>query len=204
MLLYLRQPRAILFCSLVLSAHVFHRSTSTPVNMLPADTLSWYGGSQTKLPPHPRIRLNESALSILKRTIVSDPVAAQYKSALVEYADSLLLTPMIDCMPNTDLLMGARVTLDHMYSFGLLYRLSGNDSYAKRAVDELLHVTTNCTSWDPFGLVLAEMTHAVAVGYDWLFDFMTESDRKTIERGVVALGLNEVRIDNYISFALFR
>jgi len=47
------------------------------------------------------------------------------------------------------------------YNLGLLWRLTGDGRFAERATRELLHVTTRCTTWDPWGLALAEMTHAV-------------------------------------------
>lgn len=49
-------------------------------------------------------------------------------------------------------------TLTIQYNLGLLWRLTGDKRYAARAAAELLHVTTVCTTWDPYGLVLAEMT----------------------------------------------
>ena len=66
----------------------------------------------------------------------------------------------------------ARGVLDRTYTLGLLWRLDGNASWARRAVREMLHVTSDssCTSWNPSHFLdTAEMMHAVAVGYDWLF-----------------------------------
>ena len=41
------------------------------------------------------------------------------------------------------------------------------------------------------GLVLAEMTHAVGIGFDWLYHYLTPLQRQTIVAGVTRLGFGE-------------
>lgn len=82
------------------------------------------------------------------------------------------------------------------YSLGLLYRVTGDDRYAARLRDELLHVSSsNCSQWDPFGLVLSEMTHAVAIGYDWLYDTLSSNDKEQIVAAVIQRGFKEALKD---------
>lgn len=144
-----------------------------------------------KLPPHPRLRLNDSRLAILNRTIQTDPTAKAYFEGLVAYGETWLDKPHVDCtaahMSNTQ----ARTTLTIQYNLGLLWRLTGDARFAERAAAELIHVTTNCTTWDPWGLVLAEMTHAVGIGYDWLYSYLSVSQRRVIVDGVTRMGFGE-------------
>jgi hypothetical protein len=85
-----------------------------------------------------------------------------------------------------------RATLTMQYTLGLLWRLTGDERFAARATQELLHVTTNCSNWDPnFGLNLAEMTHAVGIGYDWFFHYLTPAQRRTIVSGVNRFGFED-------------
>ena len=147
--------------------------------------------TSTVLPPHPRLRVNDTQLAALNRTIQTDPTAKAYFEGLLIYGESLLSYPLADCtaahMSNTQ----SRTTLTLQYNLGLLWRLTGDTRFAARATDELLHVTTNCTTWDPYGLVLAEMTHAVGIGYDWLYTFLSPAQRQTIVAGVNRLGFGE-------------
>lgn len=85
----------------------------------------------------------------------------------------------------------ARTTLTREYNLGLLWRLTGDDRFAARAVRELLHAATDCTTWDPAGLILGEMVHAVAIGYDWLYHYLSPAQRQTIVAGVARLGFDE-------------
>ena len=120
-----------------------------------------------ELPPHPRLRVNDDRLADLNRTIQTDATARAYFEGLRAYGETLLAAPPADCtaahMSNTQ----ARTTLDMEYSLGLLYRLTHDERFAARAAAELLHVTSKCTTWDPWGLALAEMVHAVGIGFDW-------------------------------------
>ena len=147
--------------------------------------------SSSSLPPHPRLRVNDSQLAALKRTIQTDATAKAFFEGLVAYGETWLTAPHVDCtaahMSNTQ----SRTTLTIQYNLGLLWRLTGDERFAARATQELLHVTTNCTTWDPYGLVLAEMTHGVGLGYDWLYHYLTPAQRQTIVAGALRMGFDE-------------
>ena len=151
-------------------------------------------GFTSALPPHPRLRVNDAHLAALNQTIHRDATAQAYFRGLVEVGESLLQQPIIDCGKGADMLGAARTVLNREYSLGLLWRLTGDIRFAQRAVDELLQATTNCSNWDPFGLVLAEMTHAVGIGFDWLHDYLSASQRAMIVDGVTRLGFNEALV----------
>lgn len=158
----------------------------------PSETPEDWFTSQPPPPPHPRLRLNNTALAALKATIVSDPVARGYYVGLQAAGEAMLSETLVPCGAGADMLGSARTVLGRSYTLGLLHRLQPEETrFAARATAELLHVTTNCTTWDPFGLVLAEMTHAVAIGFDWLHDVLTPSQRSVIIGGVTRLGFAE-------------
>ena len=127
--------------------------------------------SGSSLVPHPRLRLTPRGLTAMKAKIASDQVAANVASELIEYGQTLVLAPVVNCTltgVENSLLSQARSVLDRTYTLGLLYRLDNNATWARRAVQEMLHVTVDasCASWNPkHFLDTAEMMHAVAVGY---------------------------------------
>ena len=147
------------------------------------------------MPPHPRLRLNDSALLRLNATIQSDPVAQAYYKSMYDRGVAMLSDPPVACAEGGQMLEASRAVLVMQYTLGMLHRLTDEDRFAKRATSELLHVTTNCSTWDPFGLALAEMTHAVGIGYDWLYHSLTTTERATIVAGVTALGFDEALKD---------
>ena len=79
----------------------------------------------SNVPAHPRLRLNDSRLAVLNRTIHTDPMAGAYFEGLKIYGESWLVEPHVDCtaahMSNTQ----SRTTLTIQYNLGLLWRLTG-------------------------------------------------------------------------------
>jgi hypothetical protein len=146
-------------------------------------------GSATALPPHPRLRVNDSHLAAINSTIRTDPTAKAYFDGLVVYGEALLTAPLVNASKFA--MTEARSTLTREYNLGLLWRLTGDDRFAARAAQELLHITTNCSTWDPAGLTLAETVHAVGIGYDWLYEYLSPAQRHTIVAGIARLGFDE-------------
>jgi hypothetical protein len=147
--------------------------------------------------PHPRLRLTPFALATMRAKIESDPLAATVAAQLRDYGATLLNSPVVNCSlagVEHSLLSQARSVLDRTYTLGMLYRLDGNASWAQRAVQEMLHVTAHptCLSWNPSHFLdTAEMMHAVAIGYDWLYStpVLSVADRTTIAHGLATRGL---------------
>ena len=72
--------------------------------------------------------------------------------------------------------------LHRVYTLALLYRLDGDQRYAERAWQEL-EAAAQFQDWNPrHFLDTAEMTHAFAIGYDWLYDVWTPEQRATLRR----------------------
>eukprot|EP00730_Choanoeca_flexa_P014145 TRINITY_DN6076_c0_g1_i2.p1 TRINITY_DN6076_c0_g1~~TRINITY_DN6076_c0_g1_i2.p1 ORF type:complete len:630 (+),score=143.35 TRINITY_DN6076_c0_g1_i2:206-1891(+) len=111
---------------------------------------------------------------------------------MVVYGNHLVDAELVQCVASGpgQLLLKARAVLDVTYTLALLYRLNGNETYAKRAIAEMVNVAVNCTDWNPeHFLDVGEMTHAVAIGYDWLYDQITPEDKVIIEEAALKFGI---------------
>lgn len=87
------------------------------------------------------------------------------------------------------LLATSRRVLDRVRTLGLLHRLAGEARFAERAWQEL-ETAGNFKDWNPSHyLDTAEMTHAFALGYDWLHGFWTPERRDFLRRAMVKKGL---------------
>jgi hypothetical protein len=79
--------------------------------------------------------------------------------------------------------------VQRVYTLALLHRLDGDQRYAERAWQELA-AAANFPDWNPrHFLDTAEMTHAFAIGYDWLYDVWTPEQRGELQRAMVEKGL---------------
>ena len=139
---------------------------------------------------HPRLILLDSDLQALKAVIASDPTAKGYFDALKASGDKMLTQPVSQrVLVGPRLLAVSRTVLQRLYTLSLLHRLTGEAKYRDRAVAELKGVAA-FSDWNPSHFLdVAEMTHAFAIGYDWLYASLSASERATIEKAIIDLGL---------------
>ena len=72
----------------------------------------------------------------------------------------------------------------------MAYQISGEQRFAKRAVEEMLNVCS-FKDWNPSHyLDTAQMSFGVGLGYDWLYHYMTSSQRSTIMNGIYKHGVS--------------
>ena len=88
------------------------------------------------------------------------------------------------------LLDKSRRALARVYTLALLWRLDGKQPYFDRAVREL-DAVCRFPDWNPAHFLdTAEMTHMVAIGYDWLYPSLTADQRQRYRHALVTLGLD--------------
>lgn len=135
---------------------------------------------------HPRLRVLDEDVATIRRNIQTDPVAAQYYSVVLAQGENILREPprvRPAPAPGQHILTISRDVLDRVYTLGILYRLSQpqNTTWLTRAWRELQSVS-NFSDWNPqHYLDVAEMTHAVAIGYDWFYNDLSDEQRTTLE-----------------------
>src|SRR5207248_2029286 len=87
------------------------------------------------------------------------------------------------------LLETSRRVMGRIYTLALVYRLNAEPRYAQRAWQELA-AAADFKDWNPrHFLDTAEMTHAFAIGYDWLYDYWTPEQRATLRTAIVEKGI---------------
>ena len=154
--------------------------------------------------PHPRLLVSnqergqdegysthyEYSLKDLQRCVGGNPVARQADSVIVAFCDAVLDKPPVTRkMIGRRLLHTSRAALKRIFWLGYTYRVHGGDAYARKAIDEMLAVSA-FSDWNPAHFLdVGEMTTAVAIGYDWLYDKMTPRERKTVARAIIDKGL---------------
>lgn len=83
------------------------------------------------------------------------------------------------------LLAVSREAMRRIFMLSLKYRLTGRKAYAQRAIDEMLEVS-RFKDWNPSHFLdTGEMTMAVAIGYDWLFDELSGQEKQILRKALV-------------------
>ncbi len=141
-------------------------------------------------PGHPRLIMLQSDLEQVKKVINENPLARSYSEELRSRAVEILDEKPVEYrIVGPRLLAQSRRCMNRIYSLGLAYRLSGEKRFAERAKKELMAAAA-FPDWNPSHFLdTAEMCHAFAIGYDWLYSELIPDERRLIKDAIVEKGL---------------
>jgi hypothetical protein len=166
--------------------------TSSPTSPVP--TLPPSAARETVLTTlrlsHPRLMLLSEDEARIRQALTSDAAARTYRDLLLRNGSRVITQPPPErVLTGSRLLTVSRTVLDRVMTLALLYRLDSDRRWVSRAREELLAAAA-FSDWNPANFVdVAEMSHAFAIGYDWMYDALTPDDRTTIRRALVEKGL---------------
>ena len=151
---------------------------------------------------HPRLMLKDDRLQQLKTLHEKDEVLQKYIKDLIAVADYYLeKPPLIYKKKGPRLLEVSRECLRRISALGLAYRWTGEPNYAQKATENLLAVC-EFKDWNPSHFLdTAEMSHAVGLGYDWLYHYLDDDTRQKIKTGLIKNGLTH-GVDAYFGDGL--
>lgn len=140
---------------------------------------------------HPRILLAPGQEQAISARIALDPIALQLHQTIVAEADHLLAAaPVERIKTGRRLLWVSREALRRIFFLSYSYRLTHDAKYAARAERELLAVAA-FSDWNPSHFLdVSEMTMAMAIGYDWVYEGLPEASRGRIREAIITKGLD--------------
>lgn len=140
---------------------------------------------------HPRLIVLDSDLERVRSLLRTDGQARSIHRRLVDQARKIENEPPVKHqLVNGRILHLSRTSVERIYTLALLYRLDGKREHLDRAVKEL-RAAAGFPDWNANFLDKAEMTHAVAIGYDWLYNSLTPQDRALLRKAIVEKGLRD-------------
>ena len=142
------------------------------------------------VPPHPRILLLNNEEEKIQIAIKSDSTWRAMHDVIIKECDKLVTKPLVEYeLEGRRLLEVSRECRKRLFYLSYAYRTTGQERYLVRAEKELLNVS-GFSDWNPSHFLdVAEMTWAVSLSYDWLYDDLSESSRQQIETAIIKLGL---------------
>lgn len=145
---------------------------------------------ETLKPTHPRVLIRDNLWVALKAQAETDPLLAQYIRQLLVEADQLLDEPTLERRKQgRRLLAVSREAFRRISIWSMARHLADDPLYAKRAEEEMLQLI-KFRDWNPSHFLdVAEMTAALAIGYDWLYVDLDADSRERIREGIVQHGL---------------
>lgn len=126
----------------------------------------------------------------IKKTISSDKSWTKLQQAIITESDRLLAVPPVERIQiGRRLLDKSREALRRLFFLSYTYRTTGDKKYVDRAEKEMLAIAA-FTDWNPSHFLdVAEMTMALAIGYDWLYNELSPASRSIIRDAIVKKGL---------------
>lgn len=140
---------------------------------------------------HPRILLMEGEEQQIHDLIEADETWNKMHLAIIEKSTSLLGKPALErVMVGRRLLGTSRELLKRIFYLSYAYRMTENEQYLKKAEEELVAVSW-FSDWNPSHFLdVAEMTMGVAIGYDWLYEDLSDINREVIKSAIIMKGIN--------------
>lgn len=140
---------------------------------------------------HPRVMAEPGTFDALKRLVRGGGLPAELYAKIKKQADQVLSAPLPEhaIRDGLRLLPVSRRVLGHIMVLAIADRIEDDPRYADRAWKEMEAVAA-FPDWNPVHFLdTAEMTHALALGYDWLYDRWSDQQRRVIREAIVSKGL---------------
>lgn len=144
---------------------------------------------------HPRLFLSKSDETELKARIKSDPLSQKIYAELIKRTDEIITIPTAKhYIPDgIRLLSESRYALRNILHTAMAWRLTKDKKYLNRAILEM-EAACSFQDWNTTHFLdTSEMSTAVAIGYDWLYQALTPEQREHYSTALTKLGLEPAR-----------
>jgi oligo-alginate lyase len=150
------------------------------------------GQSAYPLTGHPRLFFLTSDEAALKEKLKNIADLNKVHSLILSECDKMLTLPVQQrILTGKRLLTVSREAIRRICFLSYAWRMTGDSRYASRAETEMLAMAA-FSDWNPSHFLdVAEMTLALAIGYDWLYTYLPTASRTTIANAIKNKGIEE-------------
>lgn len=143
-----------------------------------------------KLIGHPRILLARDEEKTIHSAIAANPIWNKMHQTILKASDDIIDLPPVERIQiGRRLLDKSREALRRIFQLSYAWRMTGDVKYFLRAEKEMLAIS-NFRDWNPSHFLdVAEMTMAMAIGYDWLYDKLSQESKQIIRDAILKKGL---------------
>ena len=158
----------------------------------------------SKIQQHPRLLMMPGEEKSIQTAVNRSPELERVYKFIISESDKLDITPTLYFKKDGRRLLGvSREALKRIFFTSFAYRMTGNSKYAIRAEQELRAVCS-FESWNPTHFLdVGEMTMAVAIGYDWLYDQLSDDTKKMACEAILNKGFIPSKNNQYNAFLNF-
>jgi hypothetical protein len=158
-----------------------------------------YGSCQeSKYPGHPRILLFEGEEKAIQEQVETSETWGKIHQAIMDECENILnQEPLERKKIGRRLLSVSREYLRRVFYLSYACRMTGDERFSAHAQRHMLKAA-GFSDWNPTHFLdVAEMTMALGIGYDWLFDVLPEPSKQIIREAIVNKGLKPSYNEDY-------
>lgn len=150
---------------------------------------------------HPRLILRDGDIARLRSLVEDNPEIGRLYESMIKVADRTLEEPVCERQKKGKRLLGvSRKVLERVLCCACSYLVTNDRCYAERAEKEMV-AAAKFEDWNPSHFLdVGEMMTALALGYDWLYDSLSEESRRIIEQAIINKGIYGAENDRQMWF----
>jgi hypothetical protein len=146
---------------------------------------------------HPRLFFLSADEATLKAKLSSTPVLEKVHNLIIAECDKMLTLPVQQrVLTGKRLLTVSREAIRRIAFLSYAYRMTNDTRYAARAETEMLAMAA-FSDWNPSHFLdVGEMTLAMAIGYDWTYNYLSSASRSSIATAIKSKGIEQTTGSN--------
>lgn len=147
---------------------------------------------------HPRLFLFKQDEAAVKQASTVNVHYKKVVEAIHKEAENMLALPLLERKQiGRRLLSVSREAIRRILYLSYTYRVSGDKRFSNRAVAEMSNIA-KFSDWNPSHFLdVAEMTTAMAIGYDWLHHLLPPATAGEIRTAIIEKGLKPSLISRH-------
>ncbi len=138
-----------------------------------------------------KIILTEEVIANIQQLRQTNELLEQLIGVVQWYADSALTEGLMEYIPGNTESDYRREIMFNVFNLALTYRLTGDTVYAAKVKEHLINVAGFPDWGSHHFLNVGEITTFMGLGYNWIYEYLTEEERETIRAGIIHNGLRE-------------
>lgn len=153
---------------------------SQSVSILPTD----------KLFEHPRLFFLKIDEEELKKKIATEKLLTEVHTLVLSESKQIINLPLLERnQVGRRMLHTSREAIRRILFLSYAFRMTGENMYFERAQKEMLNLAA-FDDWNPTHFLdVAEMSLAMSIGYDWLYNQLSAEHKRTIEKAILNFGI---------------
>ncbi len=151
---------------------------------------------------HPRLFFLRNEEVSLKKKIASEKLLNDVHNLILTESKQMIELPLLTRnQVGRRILHTSREALRRILYLSYSFRMTGETMYSDRAQKEMLNLAA-FEDWNPTHFLdVAEMTMALSIGYDWLYNQISTENRTLIQEAIQNKGIlpsTEVKYNNWL------